>query len=564
MPARSRDIAACLSLAAALACAGDPAGPKDDPAGDAPSLASPNGAVGVVVGTALNYDATKAGATFAAPAGAALAYSISFPGASGGLSAEGGTVTGQPAVPGVTWATIVATDQRGRSASDRFAIVAFAAGLPTPALPPTPFAYSDAALPPPAHFRTVVNGGSAAETDNAPAGNPITDAGAGLGRVLFYDRRLSANDQLACAGCHHPSVGFSDSPASSVGFAGVPTLRHSPGLANARFYRRGRFFWDERAATLEDQVLQPIQDRNELGLTLEDLAAKLAATPYYPPLFAAAFGSPEVTSERVSRALAQFVRSLVSTDSRYDRAFAADGTPSFAGVFTPQELEGEQLFRSAGCADCHQTAAQVSDSIHNVGLDPVTTDTGAGRGAFKAPSLRNVAVRPRFMHDGRFTTLEQVIDFFDAGVQPNSDLDPRLRAADGSPRRLGLTGAQKAALAAFLRTLTDSTFLAAPRFADPFATTPPSPPPGPPPTATVIMVANAYRPAKLTVAPGTVVTWTNQDGVRHSATFASPLAGTTPIFNLGSQQLTMPTVPGRYPYQCLVHGSAMRGTIVVR
>jgi cytochrome c peroxidase len=419
-------------------------------------------------------------------------------------------------------------------------------------------------VPLPAHFRALLDGASATAADNTPAGNPITDAGAGLGRILFYDPRLSANDQLSCAGCHHPSLGFSDSPARSVGFAGAPTLRHSPGLANARFYRRGRFFWDERSATLEDQVLQPIQDGNELGLSLEDLTAKLSVTPYYPALFAAAFGSPEVTTDRVSRALAQFVRSLASTDSRYDRAFAPDGTPDFAARLTAQELEGEQLFRSTGCADCHGTVAQVSDSVHNIGLDAVTSDTGAGRGAFKAPSLRNVAVRPRFMHDGRFTSLEQVVDFFDAGVQPNPDLDPRLRAPDGSPRRLGLTAAQKAALVAFLTTLTDSTFLSAPRFADPFVSAPPPPPGTPSPAATVIMVANAYRPSKLTVAPGTVVTWTNQDGVRHSATFASPLVGTTPIFGLGSQQLTMPTAPGRYSYQCLVHGSAMRGTIVVR
>jgi cytochrome c peroxidase len=512
----------------------------------------------------VNYDATKGGATFAGADGAGLHYTISFPSGSGGLSSQGGTVTGQTTAPGVTWATIVATDGRGRSASDRFAIVAFAAGLTSPATPSAPYAYADAAVPLPAHFQAVLDGGSATAADTTPAGNPITDAGAALGRVLFYDPRLSANDRLSCAGCHHPSIGFSDTPQRSVGFGGAPTLRHSPGLANARFYRPGRFFWDERAATLEDQVLQPIQDRNELGLTLEDLSAKLSATPYYPALFAAAFGSPEATSERVSLALAQFVRSLTSTSSRYDRAFGPDGTPDFAATFTPQELEGEQLFRATGCVACHGTVAQVSDSVHNVGLDPVDADTGAGRGAFKAPSLRNVAVRPRFMHDGRFTTLEQVIDFFDAGVQPNPNLDPRLRAADGSPRRLGLAPVQKAALVAFLRTLTDSTFLTAPRFADPFAPPAPPPPDTPPPAATVIMVGNAYRPAKLTVAPGAVVAWTNQDGVRHSATFASPLVGSTPIFGLGTQQLTMPTVPGRYPYQCLVHGSAMRGTVVVR
>jgi plastocyanin len=228
------------------------------------------------------------------------------------------------------------------------------------------------------------------------------------------------------------------------------------------------------------------------------------------------------------------------------------------------------------------TAAQVSDSVHNIRLDAVTADTGAGRGAFKAPSLRNVAVRPRYMHDGRFTSLAQVIEFFDSGVQPNVDLDPRLKAADGSPKRLGLTSAQKDALVAFLQTLTDSAFITAPRFANPFAsaattptppttppitpplTTPGTPAPATPPTATVTIQATAYHPATLTVAPGTVITWTNLDNARHSASFASALIGATPIFTSGNQQLTMPTAPGTYAYQCAVHGAAMRGTIIVQ
>jgi cytochrome c peroxidase len=557
-------VAVFLCAAAAVTCNGDPvANPPDVGDGTAPTLTAPNVAVGVTVGAPVSYDATKGGSTFTASGSGGLGYSITFAGAANGLTAQGGIVTGQPLAPGVTWVTIVATDAQARTASDRFAVVAFTPGLATPTLPPTSFRYADASVPLLAHFRATIDGASVAATDNTPADNPITDAGAGLGRVLFYDTRVSANDRLSCAGCHNPSIGFSDTPQRSVGFAGELTPRHSPGLANARFYRRGHFFWDERAATLEAQVLRPIQDGSEMGLTLDDLAAKLAATPYYPELFTAAFGTATVTSDRVSKALAQYVRSLVSADSRYDHAFTGS-TPNFAAVFTAQELEGERLFRSTGCAGCHATVAQVSDSVHNVGLDALSADTGAGRGAFKAPSLRNVAVRPRFMHDGRFTTLEQVIDFFDSGVQPNPDLDPRLRAADGSPKRLRLTAAQKAALVTFLRTLTDSTFLTAPRFADPFAPpTNPRPPGPPPPTAAVTIQASAYHPATLTVAPGTVVTWTNLDNLGHSATFASALVGSTPLFTSGSQQLTMPTAPGTYPYQCTVHGAAMRGTVVV-
>lgn len=592
--------ASLLCCAAVLACdrerVADPAtaapAPPAAPVVGAPTLASPNGAVGVTVGDLVSYDATRGGTVFAAPDLQALRYRITFEGAPNGLSAVGATVIGQPSAPGLTWATVVATDSLGRSVSDRFAVVAFAPGLATPTLPAAPFHYTDAANPLPAHFRALVDGASVAATDNTPLDDPITDAGAALGRVLFYDMRLSANDGLSCAGCHSPFIGFSDTPTLSVGFAGGLTGRHSPALANARFYRRGRFFWDERAATLEAQVLRPIQDATEMGMTLDRLTVKLAATPYYPPLFAAAFGSPTITSDGVSRALAQYVRSLVSTGSRYDRAFTAAGAPNLAAVLTAQEVEGERLFRASGCAGCHATVAQVSDSVHNVGLDRVSADTGAGRGAFKAPSLRNVAVRPRFMHDGRFTTLEQVVAFFDAGVQPDPDLDPRLRAADGTPRRLGLTAEQRAALVAFLRTLTDSTFLTAARFANPFApptaapqptapapTSPPPPPttpppaapptapptaPAPPTAATVTIQATAYHPATLIVAPGALVTWTNLDNARHSASFASALVGATPIFTSGSQRLVMPTTPGTYAYQCAVHGAAMRGTVVVQ
>ncbi len=529
------------------------------PTATPPTLANANGAVSGIVGTNLNYDASKGGSAFAS-GGTSLKYQVVFEGASNGLQASGANVSGQLVAPSVTWATITATNTSGAVATDRFAIVAFTAGLPIPSFPVIPFRYADATVPLPAHFAATIDGASVKAEDNTPADNPITDAGAALGRVLFYEPRVAANDGLSCAGCHSPFISFGDAPQKSVGFAGGITGRHSPALANARFYKRGHFFWDERAATLEAQVIRPIQDPVEMGMSLENLVAKLTATPYYPPLFSAAFGTPAVTSDRVSRALAQYVRSLVSADSRYDRAFAG-ATPNFAAVFTEQEIAGERLFRSTGCAACHKTVAQVSDSVHNIGLDAVSADTGAGAGAFKAPSLRNVAVQSRFMHDGRFSTLEQVVDFFDAGVQPNPNLDARLRAANGAPKRLGLTASDKAAVVAFLKTLTDSTFLAAARFANPFA---PSSLPVTPPNATVTMQATAYHPATLTVPPGTVVTWTNLDNARHSASFASPMVGATPVFRSGVEQLTMPTVPGTYPYQCAVHGAAMRGVVVVQ
>ena len=244
------------------------------------------------------------------------------------------------------------------------------------------------------------------------------------------------------------------------------------GLANARFYANARFFWDERAASLEAQVLQPIQDATEMGMTLPNVIAKLSVTTYYPALFTAAFGSGDITSDRVSLALAQFVRSLVSVHSKFDRAFGVNGVPNFAATFTAQELAGQDLFNGrAGCARCHGTNAHISDNTHNTGLDATITDVGAGNGRFKAPSLRNIAVRAPYMHDGRFQTLEQVVAFYDSGVQNNPGLDNRLRGGpggNGPPLRLNMSAAERASLVAFLGTLTDNTFLADARFSSPF------------------------------------------------------------------------------------------------
>lgn len=299
--------------------------------------------------------------------------------------------------------------------------------------------------------------------DNTPVSNPTTDAGATLGRVLFYDRHLSANDQVACASCHIQRFGFADTARLSRGFAGGRTRRHSMALANARLYANGRFFWDERARTLEAQVLMPVQDSVEMGMTLPALEAKLGEVAYYRPLFQAAFGTPEITSDRIARALAQFVRAMVSADARFDRS-VTDGK-----TMNEEEQQGLRLFNGlALCGTCHVSRSLSGDGVHNTGLDVAVTDSGAGRGRFKVPSLRNVAVRAPYMHDGRFATLEQVVDHYSDGVQANPALDQRLRRRDGAPRALGLSAAQKKALVAYLKTLTDSAFLTAPRFSDPF------------------------------------------------------------------------------------------------
>ncbi len=361
----------------------------------------------------------------------------------------------------------------------------------TPALPTTTIDYEAIAANLPAHFTTAPNNpgnGMGAmnnryplNEDNTPVGNPVTNAGATLGRVLFYDKRLSINDTISCSSCHEQSIGFSDPDVLSTGFEGGHTGRHSMGLANARFYAPGAFFWDERAATLEDQVLMPIQDGVEMGMTLGQLLPKLQAVDFYPGLFTNAFGDATITADRISKALAQFVRSLVSTNSKFDQAYI-NGTvdnPDFAGTFTAQELLGKRLFmpspgsgvQSLGCTACHGTTTQILSVAENNGLDANTdADQGSGNGTFKAPSLRNIAVRAPYMHDGRFSTLEEVVEFYNSGIQDHPNLSVHLREGGpgGPPRRMNMTAEEKAALVAFLKTLTDTGFLTDSRFADPF------------------------------------------------------------------------------------------------
>ena len=354
-------------------------------------------------------------------------------------------------------------------------------GLSALVLPAISYAYADAEVPLPPYYTNANGPASAAGIDNTPDSNPITDAGATLGRVLFYDKRLSINNTVACASCHQQARGFGDPAKLSTGVAGL-TARHAISLTDARFYQRGRFFWDERAATLEDQVLQPIQNAVEMGMTLDGLTIKLTATDFYPALFKAAFGSETVTSDRIARALAQFVRSLSSYRSKYDQSLA-QGPGGGQRVLTAQEQQGQQLFGGgpgngpngngggrggAGCNRCHETAAQALDTPHNTGLDLITTDVGAGNGRFKAPSLRNVAVRGTFMHDGRFASLAEVVEFYNSGIKANQNLDRILRDPQGNPQRLNLTPAEKDALVAFLGTLTDQSFLADIRLSDPF------------------------------------------------------------------------------------------------
>ena len=362
-------------------------------------------------------------------------------------------------------------------------------------LPASPYNYAPQNVP--AAFAR-----EAALVDNTPPDNLLDDRRATLGRVLFYDTLLSANEEVSCASCHRQEIGFTDDAQFSEGFEGGLTGRNSMSLINSRYYANGAMFWDERALTLEHQVLMPIQDAVEMGVSLEELVSRVEDSAYYPALFTLTFGDPAVTSDRISVALANFVRSIVSHNSPYDQGLAqAGGDPQAPFVnFTPEENRGKDLFfrgqnGGANCAVCHLAPAPGAprgrgaprptsiffvDGVSNNGLTDgrgVDEDLGHGEvsrrvadnGKFKSPSLRQTALTGPFMHDGSLETLRDVIDHYSEGIQAHPNLDPRLRQGpNGPPQRLNLSDADKDALEAFLHTLTDESLSADERFSNPF------------------------------------------------------------------------------------------------
>jgi cytochrome c peroxidase len=321
--------------------------------------------------------------------------------------------------------------------------------------------------------------------NNTTPGNAITNITATLGRVLFYDKRLSRNSTISCASCHKQGSAFGDTATASVGVAGT-TGRHSMRLVNARFSAEAKFFWDERAATLEAQTTRPIQDHVEMGFSgtegdpaFADLVTRLSAIDDYRVLFAAAFGDAAINEDRVQRALAQFVRSIQSFDSKYDagRATTADNQP-FPN-FTAQENSGKTLFLNppnqggAGCAGCHRPPEFDIDpnSLNN----GVITAIGGGTDLTntRSPTLRDMMnaagqLNGGMMHDGSFTTAAQVINHYAAIPGNNNNLDPRLRRPGGQVQVLNLNQTQRGEIVAFLRTLTGTNVYTDPKWASPF------------------------------------------------------------------------------------------------
>lgn len=360
-------------------------------------------------------------------------------------------------------------------------------------LPMKPYSYTSVKTP------GYVSDATLRRLDNTPDDNLITDAGATLGRVLFYDKQLSKNNTISCASCHEQKHAFSDPRRFSTGFNGRPTQRNAMSLVNLRFTNvrgnRPGFFGDERAKTLEDQVLLPIQDNVEMGMKLPQLEAKLDKLSYYFPLFQAAFGSPEVTIDRIAKSVAQFMRSMVSFNTQFDQAAQVVGGdyPQNFPNFSAVENLGKSLFIDGldgvsefGCAHCHVPPTFGMPKSFNNGLDLVYRDAGLGArgvpsndpftpsndGKFKASSLRNIMQTAPYMHDGRFKTLDQVIDHYSIGIHPHPNLGvatiDQEALKNGSTSGFRYTEKQKAALIAFLRTLTDETFVIDLRFSDPF------------------------------------------------------------------------------------------------
>ncbi len=420
----------------------------------------------------------------------ALTITADFGADAKGLSLSGTEISGRPDSTGTVTVTCTATDPDGASVSDTFTIdVTIDQSAITATFNGTIDLenlenYAGQTVP---NYITKINDG----------GNPITDAGATLGRVLFYDTSLSTDGTVSCATCHVQSLGFSDAGIVSTGVEGGQTGRHSMRLINTMFADEENFFWDERAPSHEAQESQPIQDHNEMGFSgqngrpdLDTLIAQMEATEYYEELFRFIYLDPEITEERIQEALAQFTKSIQSFDSRYDqgRAQVNNNNANFPN-FSADENAGKDLFMQgpnnggAGCNGCHR--APEFDirpgSDHNGVFAVAGSTTEFDLTNTRSPTLRDMvgpggSSNGPFMHDGSLATIRAVIDHYDAIQEPTSEpplsewratIDNRLFPG-GNPQRLNLTEVEKDQLEAFLLTLTGSSIYTDPKLSDPF------------------------------------------------------------------------------------------------
>ena len=309
--------------------------------------------------------------------------------------------------------------------------------------------------------------------------NPLTHKGIRLGRMLFYDKILSRNNTQACASCHRQEFAFNDTAKYSIGVNNLPGKRNAMSIFNMA-WNTNQFFWDGRANLLRHQSLLPIQDELEMDETLENVVQKLNGSYFYKTLFKNAFGTSKISSDLISKALEQFMNSIVSNNSKYDQYLAGTYT------LTPEEERGRYLFvteynpgfpsaSGADCMHCHGGSNFENDRYMNNGLDQDITMSDIGRqavtndpadkGKFKVVSLRNIALTAPYMHDGRFSTLEQVIDHYNL-VKNSSTLDGSFQQQ--LPNGLQLSNSDKQALVAFLKTLTDQELITNPEYKNPF------------------------------------------------------------------------------------------------
>ena len=327
--------------------------------------------------------------------------------------------------------------------------------------------------------------------DNTPETNQINNEITTLGRVLFYDKNLSENNTIACASCHQQAFAFSDPLTSSVGLNGGNTGRHSMRLVNSRFSNEEKFFWDERATSLENQVTQPIQDHIEMGFSgtngdpdFNELIAKLSAIDYYQTLFDFAYGNSTIDEDKIQRALSQFIRSIQSFDSKFDEGFVQ--SPNLNAPFpnyTPQENLGKQLFLNpppnggAGCAGCHAPPEFDIDpnTLNNGVIGVIGSTTEVDLTNTRSPSLRDLvnpdgSLNGPLMHDGSMTSLLQVINHYNSipNNPANINLDNRLQRPGNQTQQLNLTINEKSALEAFLKTLSGTDIYTNEKWSDPF------------------------------------------------------------------------------------------------
>lgn len=311
-----------------------------------------------------------------------------------------------------------------------------------------------------------------------PENNPVTMEGVALGRFLFYDPILSYDSSISCASCHKQESAFSDAPTQfSTGINGQKLFRNTMPLFNLAWYKA--YFWDGKASSLESQVFHPVRAHNEMALDWPTAVSRIERNIFYRKKMKAAFGEAKIDSILIAKAIAQFERTLISNNSKYDQVLMGKAQ------FSKDEYEGFELVNNqtkGNCLHCHTTdsdALGTTGNFSNNGLDPVYqpfdyTDKGLGGisgkenelGLFKIPSLRNVALTAPYMHDGRFKTLEEVINFYSDHVHNSYNIDSKMEFNNRSS--LKLTEEEKKKIVLFLHTLTDSSFINNPNFSNPF------------------------------------------------------------------------------------------------